>query len=767
MVGKRATWLALALGTLGAVALLVPLVWRLNADSPLLDSPVSQYLIAIAISGSFVLGSWSAGIALTRVLLPGRLRWEERLSVGFALGVVAFYAAVFAVGMMGVLRRDVAFGIPLVLFAAGAPDVWRLVRRARWARRQRFSPSAPRSVLLACVGAIPLLFIGGQALTSSAIGYDASWYHLPVAESYAATGAIRPFPEGWMLGAYPQLASILYAWGLVTAKRTALGWTTCAFIEVSLAAAAIFGVVPLLRVLTPGGGRPTGAWAAIALFPAVYLYAPRVEADYTAASFAAPLLLVAFKIWDRVESRLMITGAVLLAGLLLVKYTAVSGSVFPITVVLAALARELWRARREGLLVPKLRELTKAVAGAAAVFVLITATHWLKNLIAYGDPLFPNGSTKPFTPGTLRFYRDVLTTLWQPAPGAAGWWETARALVTFSFEPHEYAWFNAGHPVFGSLFTLSLPALVLLRKRRLLVAYLGTLLGLVVWFRLHHQDRYLLVLLPAMCAITAGAVRALWRAGALPRLFVAAACALQTIWGLRWALQLFPFEAVRGTVACSSVDAWNQAQTARSYPMQRLNKLEPGGKILLHSTRLRLGLRLDSVTDSPGYQTRLSFAELGSDQRVYDALAALGVTRLYAPSYGDGYETIGGELVFRAFFERWGRKTSDPSVRLMPLQRPPSSARARLAFLDACQNAAASGLYRVSELTSFAGAPGAARPVQTLDTTQADDAARLLQQAEFLVVPSGCDSLPLVGVAFSFVAQIAGTRLYMRASPPP
>jgi hypothetical protein len=767
MVGKPRRWFRVALATLGASALLFPLLWLLNADAPLRDSCATQYLTAAALAASFVAASWSAGLSIVRWLVPARLKWEERLTVGFALGVLLFYTCVFVAGVLGVLNRGAAIAVPLLLLAVGAPSLLRLARQLRRARRQRGAPPVKHHVAISCIGAATLLFFFGQALSSSTIGYDSSWYHLPVAEAYAAQGAIRPFREGWMLGAYPQLASVLYAWCLVIAHETALGWTTCAFLELALALAAIFGLVPLVRALTPGAGRAGWAWCAIALFPAVYLYSPHLEADYAAASFTPALLLIAFKLWDRVDRRMLMAGALLLAALLLVKYTAVSAAAFPLLLVGGGIARELWRARASFHDFRfRLGAITQSVALATGVFGVATASHWLKNWIAYGDPLFPNLSTKPFSPATLSAYKEVLLTLWQPPPGAEGWWQTARALGAFSFEPKDYSWYNDGHPIFGSLFTLTLPALLLLSGlRRVLALHLGTLLGVMIWFRLHHQDRYLLVLLPAMCAVTAATLRALWRVGTLPRLLVVMACSVQLLWGFRWALHLFPFDAVRSAVWSPTVESWRTTQTNRAWAMCALGRKLRPGKILMHSTRLRLGLRHDSLTDSLGYQTRLSFAELATDRRVYDELKALGVSQLYAPSPGDGLETLGGELVFRGFFERWGRPTDESSVRLMPLERPPAKDPAeRLAFVDACEPTSA-GLYRVGSLTSLTNAAptGLPAPVSKLE---AGDAAPLLKRAEFLVSPTNCDwkQLKASTDGFKLLVYLSGARLYLRAS---
>src|SRR6185369_4804787 len=100
----------------------------------------------------------------------------------------------------------------------------------------------------------------------------------------------------------------------------------------------------------------------------------------------------------------------------------------------------------------------------------------------------------------------------RPTELKGGLLQMLRTLVTFSFEPHEFASFHGRTPVLGSLFTLSTPLLWLVRDRaRLLTLYGGTYLGLVCWFWLHAFDRYLQVLVPWMAAGTAAVLVLLWR----------------------------------------------------------------------------------------------------------------------------------------------------------------------------------------------------------------------------------------------------------------
>jgi len=623
--------------------------------------------------------------------------------------------------------------------------------------------------------ALALFYLGAHALTSDSIGYDSSWYHLPVAEAYAAAGAIRPFRDGWILGTYPQLASVLYAWGLVVTRDEAVGLTTAAFIELVFVAGACFTIVPLTRILRSRPGRARWAVATVALFPAIFLYPPRVEGDYVAAAFAAPLLLCAFKIWEHPQRRAVVFGALLLGGVLLVKYSAIGTSLLPLGLAVAALLRKLWRARRQGLL-GELKQVALTLGAATLAFLAITATHWLKNLLFYRDVLFPSHApAEAFTPITRAFYEAILKTLWVPAEGSDGWKETFWALFTFSFEPHEYPEYNAGHPIFGSLFSLTLLPLLLMlplkRGRRALVVHLGTLLGVLVWYRVHHQDRYLLALLPWMCAVTAVTLAELWR-HPFGRPTVALVCALQLAWGTRWAVKLFPLDSIRNRLWAADARSWDQQQLARYRVMDRIGRQLPSNAVLLvHDERIRLGLRRTSVSDSLGFETRLSYADLGRDELIFDRLRGLGVTHLYAPYQSSGFQSLADDLLFYGFYRRHAAPSHDSELRAMPKARPTPTSTERLAFMDVCGAVRIPrALYRVTELVEVTfGMPLylQARPLGVAHNQE--EAEQLLERAEFLVQAGSCfRSGELLSTAsFERLATRNGYGLFLRREAAP
>src|SRR6185369_9632770 len=148
---------------------------------------------------------------------------------------------------------------------------------------------------------------------------------------------------------------------------------------------------------------------------------------------------------------------------------------------------------------------------------LLTAPHWLMNWWWYGDPFYPylrhHLATHPWTPSAARDLESALQShLWRTSGTAyAQLRETARAMLTFSFEPHDWATYHGSVPVFGSLFTIaSLLVPLLRRSQRLLHLVASTLAGIAVWYLTFHQDRYLQALLPWMVGATVAIGHAVW-----------------------------------------------------------------------------------------------------------------------------------------------------------------------------------------------------------------------------------------------------------------
>src|SRR5258706_9557298 len=126
------------------------------------------------------------------------------------------------------------------------------------------------------------------------------------------------------------------------------------------------------------------------LFPGIFLYDSSLTgaADHVAAFWAAPILLWLIRALRSPGPRSGVLLAVAMSGGLLTKYQGIYLVAFPALVIVAQAVYVLatgWGARRAHRNAVLLGAVTTALAG-----IVLTAPHWLSNLVWYGDPVYPN-----------------------------------------------------------------------------------------------------------------------------------------------------------------------------------------------------------------------------------------------------------------------------------------------------------------------------------------------------------------------------------------
>jgi len=581
----------------------------------------------------FVVSSLSIGLKSLALLRVHAWSSLERFSVAMALGVLTFALGIFLAGLAGVLDRPFFFLWPALLLSLGARA---LIRHCRWFLRQltRFGSSLilPQSAVQALAA---LLVVAGacglyaQVITPNNIGFDARWYHLPMAEGYAAIGRIRPFPEGWYLGAYPQLASWLYTWAFLAPGTLKHHLCLAAHLEFVIFLLTVGGVSALGARLIHGE-RLRYAGAALFLFPSLFVYDSNLNcgADHVLAFWAAPLGLVLLRYLKLGDARNGALVGLVLGGAILTKYQAVYFAV-PISILL-------------GLNLLRDRRLTPVFTAAAAA-LLVTSPHWLKNWIAYGDPLYPNlYRWLPDRP----FFRDA--SVWFPQ----NYWfsgsteprtppqklvDTIRTLFAFSFSPLGWGRLPDPPTVIGSLFTLLLPLVLWVRPRwRVLVIVGCAHAALAVWYLTYPYDRYLQAFLPWMAACLAAILAAAWRLrAALLRFALLLIVALQLVWGgdayfLRSHAMLkdLPLHAL------GSADG-GKTPARFPYPGEELadigGGMAKGSKIVGHDFYQSVGAGVQAICDQPAWQGRIDYLQLDNPEAVLHTWRALGATHLVWP----------------------------------------------------------------------------------------------------------------------------------------
>jgi hypothetical protein len=722
----------------------------------------------------FSTASLAAGLRLLGFVLPYPPRAGERLTLGFALGVLAFALGVFLFGLAGQFGKIFFFAWPSILLAFGGPQLWRDFRRAR-AHLRRFGlrlllPKGGVELLAAVLIVISTLAIYLQVLTPQNMSYDAGWYHLPIAEQYVAAGAIRPFAEGWYLGAYPQLASLLYTWAFQSPGTLFDHQALASHIEWALFLATLPALSALVRKLLFPARTPFAA-AALFLFPGIFLYDSNLStgADHILAFWAPALGIALVRMGRSFTIREAVLGGALLAAAVLTKYQACYFVVPSALFVLVLTAR--WRRPKPAL-----------AWGITAL--LVSSAHWLKNWIFYGDPFYPllNGilHDHPFFPGAAAEFEKAF---WPDAFALHGTLlektvETLKVLVTFSFVPHDWGTFHGETPVFGSLFTLTVPMLLCFRRTlKTWLLVIAVHLGIVVWFVTSHQDRFLQALLPWMAASTAVALALAWREGVWVRTGVAVLVAAQVVWG--GDVYFFRTHAMVGDAPLKATIDFIAAGHRKEYEsrflvhneMREIGKGFPtGAKVLLHRSRDRLGIGVPTVVDETGWQGAIEYLDLGGPRAVDLFWRSLGITHvLWRNQMGDSSPAdLAREAVFasalRALGEGSPRTSGDwriTKLRSSPQDLPETTPPLRIAWLG-CGGDPPLGVYKPAGLAKRV-------PDKTLTEGQVEnDTQAALLGVDALVLRPSCGyaskAKPAIERQFELHATAGDVGLWTRKS---
>ncbi len=661
---ERLRSVGLVVGLVAATALFL---WVVHRHEPIGGWLLLRYLRAGAWASLFGLAALSSGYAVVRRLWPA-VSLSERLVVGFGVGLVLFFLAWFGVGLAGLFHPLSAVLLPTALIALGARPLVRDLRRvARGMGAGRPPRAAARSnleraLLLAGFAAIGLLWLA--TLNPKNASFDTIWYHLGLGEQFAAVGGIARTGEGAYVATLPPMTAVLFSWAfqLPGAKLFDIV-ETAAHQEVLIFLVTLASIPLLVRWLVPGR-RQTAAWVALFLFPAIFTYdaALVVGSDHVAAFWAVPIALVLRRAFRSLDVPSMALLAVFCAAAVLTKYQTASLVVGPLA---AIAARFVWLVARTR----SVRGPSRGVAVAVAIGLLVSAPHWAKNWAWYGDPLYPalhkRLTLAPWNEDAAAYQKlNWKRLVWRPEgtlPQQLA--ETAAAGFTFSFRAHARKQFHGERPVFGSLFTLSLLWLPLLRRtRRLWALWAMAQAGVFAWYWISHVERYLQALVPWMAAVVAGGLVLLWREGRLARAGVVALVLAQVAWGLD-AIAL-PTHAMLGDspiraafkLFSTGFDGREAERDAVSALQGFATRLPGDARVLLHEQNPRLGLGREVVTDMPGFQGRISWGRASGDAEVQALLRSLGVTHVLAKgSASRGLDSLAGDLRFFGWLHRHGR----------------------------------------------------------------------------------------------------------------
>jgi len=636
LFAKVRPWILLVIA---AAAIAYTLVF-LNVRQPLSQWMFWRYGAVYAFTLLFGVACFCAGHAV--LAWPCRrdpMVPSERLLLDMAAGVLVFALGTFLVGIGHGLGAIYFWAFPSLLIALGMPFVLRdasrsLAQRLLDRQRARHAPSLPATLAVA-FGAIGLVLVYLPLLTTENASFDSRWYHLAIAEHYVAAGRIAAFREGWILGALPHLSSWLYTW--------ALAWPLydlharielAAHMEFLLFLLTLAGI-PLLIERLLVNRRVRGMWALCFLFPGLFLYDSNlvIGADHVLAFWAVPLALALIRLASATTPTRAIVLAMVFAGTAMTKvqsvYLLAPAGLFVLGCSAVRVCRRADRLARLGfvLAVPLLGSI-----------LLFTAAHWLPNLIWHHNPVYPLlGEVFPSRPWRAEMAKVAFDTGWTPV---GSFWarveQTLESPFTFAFLPHDWVTFHRDLPVFGFLFTLSLPLLPFLpRTRRIWAVTVAVWLGVIIWFWTYHQDRYLQALLPWMVAATGATFVLVWHAGKPARLGIIGLVALQLIWSGD-----IPFLPTHAMAAPNPIEHVLKllSSTYRKDDKSRIDNhtgynavadaLPKDAVVMLHVKQMRLGIGRPVVSDSPRWSAGPLLGQLDGPAAAWRQLKDYGVTHL-------------------------------------------------------------------------------------------------------------------------------------------
>jgi hypothetical protein len=334
--------------------------------------------------------------------------------------------------------------------------------------------------------------------------------------------------------------------------------------------------------------------------------------------------------------------------------------------------------------------------------------------------------------------------------------------------------------VVGALFTLLLPLLLLVRPRRSLVlTVIGIHLGILTWYVIKHQDRYLQALMPWIAAATAAFLVLGWRQGRVARVTLTALVGLQIVWGAD-VYFIRSHDMIGDSVLKRTIDFIASGHEGKyrerfRFPgtLEDVGKhLSPGAKLMLHEVQEKLGLGAPAIVDMAGWQGAFEYLiqDVPSDvERLWRDFGATHV--LWLQRYGPGWSS--GMLAREAVFFRTVEPFADSQINVGDyrlLTFPPrgtvviDSSPTRIAWLG-CAGDPASGLYTPTGLEVrvplAAIAPEAVRRSPQL----------ALADANAVIFRPGCPEWPaseplLVQAGFRFRFQGGEFQLWVRSKQP-
>jgi hypothetical protein len=397
-------------------------------------------VVALASAG-LRLASMLAERGLPRLLAAAAFATAAAVAEALLLGLVSLGGSIAALTVAALATAAVAYVLlprPAVPLAHEAAAWWR--QRAVWER-----------ALLGAAGGAGLAWAVWQ-LRHPALGFDTIHYHLPEMVLFVQggqPGSISEILPGLPVGNYPLTTEVTIAWAMGVA-RSLVPLVLWPWVTLALTATAVWGGLRELAV-----PRAAVGLAAAALCTNPWLLGWQFNGSVTdPPSLAWLVVCAALTVMSRRRPALL-AAAVVAGGL------AVGGKTTVLPYTLLVLGLGIWHAARARQLAA--RPLLLATVAATGV----GGFWYLRNLFAHGSPFWP-----------------IVAAPWgDPLPHSV-------ELVNRSFLDDPAKTIDVLHHAYlnrfgGALIVLAaaLLAPLVVRRRRVVLAGLATLGGLLLWAR--------------------------------------------------------------------------------------------------------------------------------------------------------------------------------------------------------------------------------------------------------------------------------------------
>jgi hypothetical protein len=564
-----------------------------------------------------------------------------------------------------------------------------------------------------------------------------------------------------------------------------LRWMLVLHNEFALFLWTLAGVAAGVRRLV-NDPRLRGVWAAFFLFLIIFVYDNNLggAADHICAFFSVPIMLATLHVCASFSPGSSVLLGIVSAGAVLTKYQALYVMV-PVAMVIGTVW--LWRMGEHG----RWRTTTGAVPRVAfrhlvwspllivGFGVLCVSPHFIRQAIFHHNPVYPFAqdfftASTPTRPDAAFLVSNILTDrTWRPSGGLLDrLLHAAKLFVTFSFEPH-YS-FNNNVPVFGSLFTLLLPMLLVVRDRsRLLVAVIMASGALLIWGMVYNVDRNLQVFMPVLVCVVASLIVKTWRIGGIARLGLIPLVGLQIVWGAD-ALFYSSHDRVQSAVDLIRSGFQGHAETRfSSYRSEYLaigQALPPAARLLIHTSHLSLGIDREVVLDWAGYQSLINYDGVHTPRELFDYYRSLGITHFLSTPGVRPAASKQEEVLWNAFVSRYAAdvgRFGGYRLERMPERAPPVESSYRVAVFGL--RGYAEGVYPIGAMATNEYLPGELRRFPRPETPmpkQPEARAALLTRVDAVFVGPWASERTIMGLLehrFVTAAQYSGQfTLYLK-----